>query len=71
MSGQQERRGAAWAIWLPLAIFVLLGALVAWGLANPGSTEVESRMIGKPLPDLDLPAATAELHIGEFKIRNT
>lgn len=61
MSGQQERRGAAWAIWLPLAIFVLLGALVAWGLANPGSTEVESRMIGKPLPDLDLPAATGEL----------
>ena len=58
MTGQQERRGPVWAIWLPLAIFVFLGALVAWGLANPGSTEVESRMIGKPLPDLDLPAAT-------------
>lgn len=58
MSERQERRAPVWAIWLPLAIFVLLGALVAWGLANPGSTEVESRMIGKPLPDLDLPAAT-------------
>ena len=50
--------GSRWAIWLPLAIFVLLAGLVAWGLANPGSTEVESRMIGQPLPAMDLPAAS-------------
>ena len=50
--------GSRWAIWLPLAVFVLLAALVAWGLANPGSSEVESRMIGQPLPAMDLPAAS-------------
>ena len=52
--------GARWAIWLPLAIFAVLAALVAWGLAHPGSTEVQSRMIGQPLPAMDLPAATAD-----------
>ncbi len=52
--------GARWAIWLPLAIFAVLAGLVAWGLANPGSTDVQSRMIGQPLPAMDLPAATAD-----------
>lgn len=59
--GAADKPGIAWLIWLPLAIFVLLGALVAWGLANPASTEVESRMIGRPLPALDLPAGTDDL----------
>ncbi|GGD72965.1 redoxin family protein [Croceicoccus mobilis] len=54
------KRPSRWAIWLPLGLFALLCALVAWGLANPGSTEVESRMIGQPLPAIELPQAVEE-----------
>lgn len=56
MSDQQAKR-PGWALWLPLGIFLVLGALVAWGLANPGTTEVKSAMVGKPLPAIDLPPA--------------
>ena len=57
---QPKSTGSRWAIWLPLAIFAVLAGLVAWGLAHPGSTQVQSRMIGQPLPAMDLPAASAD-----------
>jgi cytochrome c biogenesis protein CcmG/thiol:disulfide interchange protein DsbE len=52
--------GARWKLWLPLLLFTAFLALVVHGLTRPGSTEVESAMIGKPVPQFALPAAIAE-----------
>jgi len=41
----------------PLAVFVLLVASLIWRLATPVDTTVKSRMVGKLVPDLVLPAA--------------
>lgn len=49
-----------WAIWLPLAIFLGFVGLVTWGLVRPADREVASAMIGKPLPQFTLRAATAD-----------
>ncbi|MFN5783530.1 MAG: DsbE family thiol:disulfide interchange protein [Novosphingobium sp.] len=49
-----------WALWLPLALFAGFVALVMFGLFRPANREVESAMIGKPLPDFTLRAAVAE-----------
>jgi cytochrome c biogenesis protein CcmG/thiol:disulfide interchange protein DsbE len=43
-------------IWLPLALFALVFALVTSGLVKPGDRMVHSAMVGKPMPDLKLPA---------------
>jgi cytochrome c biogenesis protein CcmG, thiol:disulfide interchange protein DsbE len=43
-------------IWVPLAAFVLVFALVASGLIKPGDRVVRSAMVGKPLPAISLPA---------------
>ena len=56
-------------IWAPLAFFALVFALVAGGLIKPGDRTVHSAMVGKPVPEMTLPAllpdrpgiATAEL----------
>ncbi len=42
-------------IWAPLALFVLLFALVAFGLRKPADRTVHSAMVGKPVPALALP----------------
>ena len=46
-------------LWVPLAAFVLLFAVVASGLISPTKSENPSRMIGKPLPAFALPAASS------------
>jgi cytochrome c biogenesis protein CcmG, thiol:disulfide interchange protein DsbE len=46
-------------LWLPLAGFALFFAVVASGLFNPDDTLHRSKMIGKPLPLFDLPAASS------------
>jgi cytochrome c biogenesis protein CcmG, thiol:disulfide interchange protein DsbE len=56
----QDRRKFRWALWLPLAIFAGFVALVLLGLFRPADREVASAMIGKPLPQFNLPAATAD-----------
>lgn len=43
-------------LWLPLAAFVLLFAVVASGLLKPNDHLVHSQMVGKQLPHFDLPA---------------
>ncbi len=43
-------------IWLPLALFLLVFALVVNGLIEPSDRIVRSAMIGKPLPAMQLPA---------------
>jgi cytochrome c biogenesis protein CcmG, thiol:disulfide interchange protein DsbE len=42
-------------IWLPLALFVLVFALVVNGLIEPSDHLVRSAMVGKPMPALHLP----------------
>ncbi len=49
-----------WALWLPLAVFTGFVTLVVFGLYRPADREVASAMIGKPLPQFNLPAATAD-----------
>lgn len=42
-------------IWLPLALFVLVLGVVAYGLLRPADRAVHSAMVGKTLPDFALP----------------
>ena len=49
-----------WAMWLPLGLFGGFAALVLIALAHPGSHDVASQMMGKPLPQFDLPAAVMD-----------
>lgn len=43
-------------IWLPLALFAGVVALIASGLIKPADRTIRSGMVGKPLPELNLPA---------------
>ncbi|MBC2664858.1 redoxin domain-containing protein [Novosphingobium flavum] len=45
-----------WSLWLPLLLFGLFVALVAWGLIVPKDNNVPSRLVGHPLPQFALPA---------------
>jgi len=49
-----------WTLWLPLLLFTCFLVLVVHGLTKPGSTEVESAMVGKPLPSFTLEPAVAD-----------
>ncbi|RDC60325.1 Thiol:disulfide interchange protein [Alteripontixanthobacter maritimus] len=44
-----------WYVWLPLAVFVGFLVLATWRLAEPRNPFVESAMVGKAVPALDLP----------------
>jgi cytochrome c biogenesis protein CcmG/thiol:disulfide interchange protein DsbE len=57
MSEPKPRR---WVIWLPLGLFLGFIVLVLIGLLRPADREVASAMIGKPLPQFDLPQAIPE-----------
>jgi cytochrome c biogenesis protein CcmG/thiol:disulfide interchange protein DsbE len=57
MSGSTSGR---WALWLPLALFAGLVALVALGLLRPAPRDVHSAMVGKPLPQFALLPALTE-----------
>jgi cytochrome c biogenesis protein CcmG/thiol:disulfide interchange protein DsbE len=52
-----SRKGGGWAIWLPLALFAAFVVLVLIGLLHPADRNVESTLIGKPLPEFQLPPA--------------
>jgi cytochrome c biogenesis protein CcmG/thiol:disulfide interchange protein DsbE len=47
-----------WTLWLPLALFLGFVVLVGAGLLRPKSTDIDSQMIGKPLPAFALRAAS-------------
>ncbi len=47
-------------IWLPLALFAAMLALVASGLISPAERTVRSAMIDKPLPAINLPPLLAD-----------
>jgi len=52
--------GIRWTVWLPLAVFVAFLGLVGLQLYRPAEREVQSAMIGKPIPQFALPPASTE-----------
>ncbi|GAA0479935.1 DsbE family thiol:disulfide interchange protein [Parasphingorhabdus litoris] len=67
-----------WLLWIPLVLFSLFFAIVAAGLMRPKDNIIESKMIGKPIPEFALPAAieqrpaltTADLATGKPQLLN-
>lgn len=44
-------------LWLPFVLFSVIGIVVAINLANPSDRLINSQMVGKALPAIDLPEA--------------
>lgn len=44
-----------WLLWLPFLGFIVLFAVVTFGLKAPADRTVKSAMVGKPLPEFALP----------------
>ncbi len=57
MNAPSRTKAPAWAIWLPLVLFVGFVALVTIGLYRPADRAVGSTLVGKPMPAFALPAA--------------
>lgn len=47
-------------LWAPLAGFVIFFVVVASGLLYPDDRTITSKMIGKPIPEFDLPAGAPD-----------
>jgi cytochrome c biogenesis protein CcmG, thiol:disulfide interchange protein DsbE len=47
-----------WLLWIPLAIVAFIGGWFIYGLAVPKDDQVHSAMVGKKLPEFELPPAT-------------
>jgi len=59
-TGPESRSVAKpWVLWVPLALFVLLFVMLAAGLLWPTPKTIDSHMIGKPLPRMELPPGVA------------
>lgn len=67
-----------WVIWLPLALFGLFAGIGLYALMAPTDREIRSTLVGKPLPEFQLPAAlvgrpglsTADMAKGEPRLLN-
>jgi cytochrome c biogenesis protein CcmG/thiol:disulfide interchange protein DsbE len=67
-----------WVRAIPIVLVLLLVAALVWRLANPPDTDVQSEMVGKPVPEFQLVAAapdkaglsSADLAAGEPKLVN-
>jgi len=46
-----------WALWLPLALFLGFVVLVMIGLYHPADRNISSGLVGKAMPQFDLPPA--------------
>ncbi len=46
-----------WLLWVPLALFGLFFAAVSMGLIMPKDNVIESKMVGKKMPEFSLPPA--------------
>ncbi|MFM5894396.1 MAG: redoxin family protein [Novosphingobium sp.] len=53
-----EPKPSRWALWLPLGFFAAFAALVLFAMLRPADRAVKSAMVGKPLPQFALAAAT-------------
>lgn len=49
-----------WTLWVPLALFALFCGVAAYQLTQPKDEFIASTMIGEPLPEFDLPSASAD-----------
>ena len=58
--GPDKAKGVRWSLWLPLGLFIAFLALVLVGLLRPAGRDIESAMIGKPLPEFALPPAITD-----------
>ncbi len=59
-----------WKVWLPLMLFLFFVGLAAYQLTQPKDEFVHSTMIGKPLPEFELRAASADrpgVSLADFK----
>lgn len=54
---EQAPKSTRWAIWLPLGLFLVIVALVSIALYRPADPTVTSQLVGKAMPQFDLPAA--------------
>jgi cytochrome c biogenesis protein CcmG/thiol:disulfide interchange protein DsbE len=43
-------------LWVPLGIFLLFVITVSAGLYSPAERTIRSRLVGKAIPDFELPA---------------
>jgi cytochrome c biogenesis protein CcmG/thiol:disulfide interchange protein DsbE len=46
-----------WILWVPFAVFAVIGIVVALNLASPADRLIRSKQVGKALPAFDLPEA--------------
>lgn len=60
MTASASQVPSKWTLWLPLVLFGAFVVLVLYGLLKPAERDVKSAMIGKPLPQFSLRAATAD-----------
>lgn len=49
-----------WTLWVPLALFALFIGVAAYQLTQPKNDFIVSAMIGQPLPEFDLRAASLD-----------
>lgn len=67
-----------WQMWIPLLLFAFFLGLAGYQLSQPKDEFVHSAMIGRPLPEFELPAAsstrpgvtTADFRDGKPKLLN-
>ncbi len=67
-----------WKLWIPLALFAFFAGLAGYQLTQPKDEQIRSTMIGKPLPDIDLPPSIdgkpgvtlADFQTGQPKLLN-
>lgn len=65
-------------LWVPLAIFLIFVITVAIGLYSPSDRTIRSRLVGKEMPDFELPAmlpgrqglASADFRTGRPRVLN-
>ncbi|GFE72454.1 DsbE family thiol:disulfide interchange protein [Novosphingobium sp. TCA1] len=60
MNAPSRTKAPAWAIWLPLVLFVGFVALVTIGLYRPADRAVGSTLVGKPMPVFALRSALSD-----------
>lgn len=49
-----------WLLWLPLALFAVLAVLFIGRLLKPDDRVIESKLVGKPLPEFALPQGASD-----------
>lgn len=57
MTEETRAKASPWATWLPLVLFLAFVALVLIGLLRPADRDVASQLVGKPMPQFNLPPA--------------